>query len=210
MCSASSPWFVLFLENALPFRRLEDNPYCQNADASSSFCKSRGDLGSSYTNPISCILPRCSSEQIPSPTCRCAYPFTGTLVFRAPPAFGNTHFFTNLQQDLLQKLGKFGLPVESISLSDVSVDQFGYLNMRLAVFPAVQDHFNRTGVFSLAFVFSNQTYKPPKEYGPYVFYASTYTQFGGLSHFCRIINISKKLLGIIQYFVYFPTTSTFN
>ncbi|CAO2828632.1 unnamed protein product [Amaranthus hypochondriacus] len=160
---------------------LEDNPYCQNTDASLSFCESRGDLGSSYTTPISCILPHCTSDQIPSPTCRCAYPFTGTLVFRAPPAFGNTHFFTNLQQDLLQKLGKFGLPVESISLSDVSVDQFGYLNMHLAVFPSVQDHFNRTGVFSLAFVFSNQTYKPPKEYGPYVFYASIYTQFGGAS-----------------------------
>ncbi|CAO2829840.1 unnamed protein product [Amaranthus hypochondriacus] len=159
--------------------KLADNPYCQEAGVSSSFCTKQQDLGSSYTTPVSCIPPRCSSDQIPSPTCKCAYPFTGTLVFRAPPAFGSTNFFTELQRDLLQKLNNFRLPVESLSLSDVSVDQFGYLNMKLAVFPAAQDHFNRTGVFSLAFVFSNQTYKPPKEYGPYVFYASTYSQFGG-------------------------------
>ncbi|KAL2939664.1 hypothetical protein RDABS01_033822 [Bienertia sinuspersici] len=145
---------------------LADNPFCDStAGVSFAYCNNEQDLGSRFSTPVSCVVPKCSSEQVSSPTCRCAYPFTGTLQFRAPSTLGSSNLFSQLQKDLVQKLGNFNLPVESIALSDVTVDGFGYLNVELEIFPAGQDYFNRTGVFSLGFVFSNQTYKPPAAFG---------------------------------------------
>ncbi|KNA06609.1 hypothetical protein SOVF_179430, partial [Spinacia oleracea] len=160
---------------------LADNPFCQDNRVSLSYCNIQQNPGSSYTTLQSCPDRRCPSEQISSPICNCAYPFTGTFIFRAPSSFGNSNYFRALQVDILRRLQIFRLPVESVAIRDVDVDEFGYLNMHLAVFPAGIDYFNRTGVISLAFVFSNQTYKPPEEYGPYVFRADIYTHFEGRS-----------------------------
>ncbi|KAK9669757.1 hypothetical protein RND81_13G152600 [Saponaria officinalis] len=156
---------------------LADNPFCDNSGVKFSYCNSSQDLGTSYTTPVFCVPPKCPSDQISSTNCKCGYPYTGTLIFRAPSfsAFGDPIYFTNLQQSLLKTFVSLKLPVDSISVSDVAVDDFGYLNMHLAIFPAGQVVFNRTGVLSLGFVLSNQTYKPSKEYGPYVFIANSYT-----------------------------------
>jgi len=93
---------------------------------------------------------------------------------------GGQSYLIKLQQSLLQDFVDLALPVDSVLLSDASVDNHGYLNMLLAVFPSGQDHFNRTGIFSLGFVLSNQTYKPSEEFGPYVFIADSYAHFGGV------------------------------
>ena len=73
----------------------------------------------------------------------------------------------------------FSLPVDAVSLSNVSLENFGYLTMHLAFFPAEQDHFNRTAVIKPGFVLSNQSYQPPKAFKPYVFHADIYTHFEG-------------------------------
>ncbi|XP_074294393.1 leucine-rich repeat receptor protein kinase HPCA1-like [Silene latifolia] len=154
---------------------LADNPLC--GGATFPYCNNQQDLGSPYTTPVFCVPPKCSSGQTSSPTCKCAHPYTGTLIFRAPSfsASGNPKYFTDLQQSLLSSFASLKLPVDSVSLSDVATDAFGYLNMHLAIFPAGPASFNKTGVLSLGFVLSNQTYKPSKEYGPYVFIADIYT-----------------------------------
>ncbi|KAH9624094.1 hypothetical protein KSS87_018308, partial [Heliosperma pusillum] len=161
---------------------LADNPLCKNSGVRLPYCNNTQNLGSSYITPVFCVPSKCSSDQTSSPTCKCAYPYTGTLIFRAPSfsASGNPKYFTDLQLSLLSSFVGLKLPVDSLSLSNVAMDAYGYLNMRLAIFPAGVASFNKTGVLSLGFVLSNQTYKPSKDYGPYVFLADSYT-FGGSS-----------------------------
>lgn len=159
---------------------LADNEFCQSPDLNSPYCNVQENLGSSFSTTANCSrLPQCTSEQISSPNCICAYPFTGTYIFRAPSALGNSDYFTTLQDHLLNTLRSYALPVDSVSLSNISVDVFNNRQMQLAVFPAGQDHFNRTGIIGLSFVLSNQTYKPPDAYGPYVFSANFYPYFDG-------------------------------
>ncbi|KAK9750105.1 hypothetical protein RND81_02G173800 [Saponaria officinalis] len=162
---------------------LSDNPFCKNNIAATSYCDNQQELesSSSYLTPVFCVPTRCTSGQTSSPNCKCAYPYTGTFILRAPSfsAIGNPIYFTQLQQSLLSSFVNFSLPVDAVSLSSASSDSFGYLTMKLQIFPAEQDYFNRTGVFSLAFVLSNQTYKPSRLFEPYVFLADSYTHFGG-------------------------------
>lgn len=168
------------LSNMYTFCRLADNEFCQSPDLNSPYCNVQENLGSSFSTTANCSrLPQCTSEQISSPNCICAYPFTGTYIFRAPSALGNSDYFTTLQDHLLNTLRSYALPVDSVSLSNISVDVFNNRQMQLAVFPAGQDHFNRTGIIGLSFVLSNQTYKPPDAYGPYVFSANFYPYFDG-------------------------------
>ncbi|GKV31591.1 hypothetical protein SLEP1_g40268 [Rubroshorea leprosula] len=50
--------------------------------------------------------------------------------------------------------------------------QISYLLLHLSIFPYGQDRFNRTGISTIAFIFSNQSYKPPSNLdGPYFFLA---------------------------------------
>ncbi|KAH9627144.1 hypothetical protein KSS87_018384 [Heliosperma pusillum] len=155
---------------------LDGNPYCEGNSVNSGYCKTQQDLGSLYTTPVFCVAATCASGLTASPNCKCGYPYTGIWTFRAPTfsANGNPSYFTELQQSLLTSLVGYKLPVDSISMSDVAVDTFGNLNMRLAIFPAGLEFFNKTGVTSLGFVFSNQTYKPNKKFGPYIFLADSY------------------------------------
>ncbi|XP_074275093.1 leucine-rich repeat receptor protein kinase HPCA1-like isoform X2 [Silene latifolia] len=155
---------------------LDGNPFCEGNSVNLAYCKSQQNLGSLYTTPVFCVASKCASGLTSSSNCKCGYPYTGIWTFRAPSfsAYGNPSYFGELQQSLLTSLVSYKLPVDSISMSDVAVDTFGNLNMRLAIFPAGLEFFNKTGVTSLGFVFSNQTYKPNKKFGPYIFIADSY------------------------------------
>ncbi|XP_074309241.1 leucine-rich repeat receptor protein kinase HPCA1-like isoform X3 [Silene latifolia] len=159
---------------------LADNKVCNFSGVNLSYCHAQQDRGSSYSTPVSCPALQCESGQKPSPKCKCGYPYTGTWTFRAPSfsAFGNPNYFKSLQQSLEESLVSLNLPVDSVLLSDVVMDAFGYPKMRVAIFPAGQVLFNTTGVISLGFVFSNQIYQPSKGFGPYVFIADSYPYFG--------------------------------
>lgn len=177
---------------------LADNPFCQNTGANLPYCSNQGLPTSTYTTPRFCVPPLCSSGQTSSPNCKCAYPYSGTLILRAPSfsLLGGQSYFIKLQQSLLLDFVDLALPVDSVLLSDASVDNHGYLNMLLAIFPSGQDHFNRTGIFSLGFVLSNQTYKPSEEFGPYVFIADSYTHFGGMNNSSRTGLIVGAAVGV--------------
>ncbi|KAK8646190.1 hypothetical protein V6N13_119984 [Hibiscus sabdariffa] len=167
---------------------LVDNPVCRETGVSNTYCTlPPPDSSSSYsTAPMNCQPYQCSSGQTSSPTCRCAYPFSGTLRFRGL-------FFSDLQsktpfESLEQNLTQFfkfpEYPVDSISLNNPRMDPYQYLLLDIELFPYGQDKFNKTGISKIASAFSSQDYKPPDQYfGPYVFGGYPYDYFSdGSAH----------------------------
>ncbi|KAL9451909.1 hypothetical protein AB3S75_013483 [Citrus x aurantiifolia] len=79
---------------------LFDNPVCQESGNAKGYCR-LSQLSSSYLmKPKNCPSDPCNSDQNSSPTSQCAYPYTGTLVFRAPSFsdLGNTTYYETLDQ----------------------------------------------------------------------------------------------------------------
>ena len=72
------------------------------------------------------------------------------------------------------------LPVDSVSLSNPRKDSSEYLDLNLDVFPSGDVRFNRTTIYSIGFVLSNQTFKPPKSFGPFYFIGDSYPYFPGI------------------------------
>ncbi|KAK3419483.1 hypothetical protein EUGRSUZ_G00040, partial [Eucalyptus grandis] len=160
---------------------LVDNPICQETGAiGQSYCTIPQTNTTLYsTPPNSCIPPLCNSNQTSSPNCKCSYPYTGTLAFRAPSfsGLGNSTYFENLASSMINSFHSYQLPVDSISLSDPRKDSYNYLRLNLAVFPSEGVHFNRTGINSVGFVLSNQTYQPSALFGPFYFIGDQYMNF---------------------------------
>uniref|UniRef100_A0A5B6ZQ21 non-specific serine/threonine protein kinase n=1 Tax=Davidia involucrata TaxID=16924 RepID=A0A5B6ZQ21_DAVIN len=163
--------------------RLVNNPVCQETGVIEDYCIIRPS-NSSYSTPDNCMPAVCSSDQISSPNCRCAYPYTGTLFFRAPSFsdLGNASIYTSLQKSLMVSFQTHQLPVDSVSLSNPTKNSDDYLELDLEVFPSGQDYsFNRTGISGIGFVLSNQTFKPPSTlgFGPFFFIGDSYVHFSG-------------------------------
>ncbi|EOY26366.1 Leucine-rich repeat protein kinase family protein, putative isoform 2 [Theobroma cacao] len=161
---------------------LVGNPVCDETGTTRSYCN----LPPSNSSPLystpsqNCLPVPCSSSQISSPLCRCAYPYTGTLNFRGLlfSAFGNSTPYQILEQSLMHFFQSHQLPVDSVSLSDPRMDPNEYFLLNLRAFPYGQESFNRTGISMIAFVFSNQTFKPPDQlFGPYFFRGDEYEHF---------------------------------
>nr|QJR84048.1 CARD1-like protein 3 [Phtheirospermum japonicum] len=157
------------------------NPICDEG-GSQNFCRIPQQSNSSYSTPAeNCTPIPCDSDKISSPSCKCAYPYTGTLFFRAPSFsnFGNSSVFASLQQSLMSTFRSRSLPVDSVSLSNPTKNLDDYLVLNLQIFPSTQDYFNHTGISGIGFILSNQTFKPPPEFGPFFFIGSSYPYFAG-------------------------------
>ncbi|XP_073041595.1 leucine-rich repeat receptor protein kinase HPCA1-like [Primulina eburnea] len=160
---------------------LANNPICYEG-ATETYCTIPRQTDSSYTTPAeNCIPLSCSSEKISSPTCKCAYPYTGTLFFRAPSFsnFGNSSVYVSLNQELMKSFQSNSLPVDSVSLSNPTKNVDNYLLLNLQAFPSGQDYFNRTAITGIGFILSNQTFKPPPGFGPFFFIGNNYAYFAG-------------------------------
>ncbi|CAI9101455.1 OLC1v1038785C1 [Oldenlandia corymbosa var. corymbosa] len=157
------------------------NPYCQEG-ATKSYCILPQKANSSYSTPINCSTPECRPDQIASPKCICANPYTGILFFRAPSFsdLGNSSIYASLEQNLMFSFHSQHLPVDSVSLSYPSKNLDHYLTLNLQVFPSGQEHFNRSAIAGIGFVLSNQTFKPPNSFGPFFFIANVYEFFCGI------------------------------
>ncbi|KAH0733365.1 hypothetical protein KY289_004553 [Solanum tuberosum] len=157
---------------------LMHNPVCYE-EGSEDYCGiSQTNFG--YSTPQdNCLKTQCSSDQILSPTCKCAYPYTGDLFFRAPSFsdLTNTSIYESLQKSMLSSFSPNQVPVDSVSLSNPKKNSEYYLVLHLQVFPFGQDHFNRTGIATIGFALSNQTYKPPPNFGPFFFSGESYKYF---------------------------------
>ncbi|KAL7237836.1 hypothetical protein ACSBR2_004026 [Camellia fascicularis] len=71
------------------------------------------------------------------------------------------------------------LLVESVYLSNLTKNIDDHVAVSLEVFPFPKDHFNRTEISGMAFVLSNQTFKPSKKFGRYFFIGDLYEHFAG-------------------------------
>ncbi|KAL3349924.1 hypothetical protein AABB24_022799 [Solanum stoloniferum] len=157
---------------------LMHNPVCYE-EGSEDYCGiSPTNFG--YSTPQdNCLKTQCSSDQILSPTCKCAYPYTGDLFFRAPSFsdLTNISIYESLQKSMLTSFSRNQVLVDSVSLSNPEKTSEYYLVLHLQVFPFGQDHFNRTGIATIGFALSNQTYKPPPNFGPFFFNGESYNYF---------------------------------
>ncbi|KAE8707543.1 putative leucine-rich repeat receptor-like protein kinase [Hibiscus syriacus] len=175
---------------------LVDNPVCRESGATNRYCTLPPPDSSPFysTPPQNCQPYLCSSDQISSPRCRCAYPFTGKLQFRGLffSNLQNRTPFESLEQDLTQFFKFPEFPVDSVSLRNPRMDPYQYLLLDLELFPYGEDRFNKTGISAIASAFSSQDYKPPDTYfGPYVFRGDSYEYFSdGPAH------SSKSIAGI--------------
>ena len=77
----------------------------------------------------------------------------------------------------MQSFESYDLPVDSVNLSNPTRDAIQYLDLSLEVFPSGVDHFNRTGISTIALLFSNQMFSPPAMFGPYVFTPDDYGHY---------------------------------
>ncbi|KAI3448395.1 hypothetical protein Pfo_005060 [Paulownia fortunei] len=162
---------------------LVGNPICDEG-GTENYCTIPQQSNSTYSTAAeNCTPLPCSSDKMSSPTCKCAYPYSGNLFFRAPSFsnFGNTSVFESLQQKLMATFKSHSQPVDSVSLSNPTKNVDNYLELNLQVFPSGQDYFNRTGISGIGFMLSNQTFKPPREFGPFYFIGYNYPYFAGMT-----------------------------
>ncbi|KAH6804258.1 Leucine-rich repeat protein kinase family protein [Perilla frutescens var. frutescens] len=162
---------------------LVGNPICDEGITRNYCTISHDRSNDSYTTPKeNCITVQCSSDQISSPTCKCAYPYSGSLIFRAPSFsnFGNKSLYELLERELMNSFMSHEQPVDSVFLSNPTKNEDDYLVLDLEIFPSNQTYFNHTAIVRIGFMLSNQTFKPPHVFGPFYFKGSKYQYFAGL------------------------------
>ncbi|KAM7474431.1 hypothetical protein LguiB_021674 [Lonicera macranthoides] len=163
--------------------KLSGNPVCVEEGAiDKKYCNfTQRPNGLYSTLPRNCVPSTCSSKQISSPNCQCAYPYTGKISFRARKfsSLGNSSIYISLEERMMVSFQSYRLPVNSVSLKNPTTDLDDYLVISLEIFPFGQDYFNRTGVSAIGFVLSNQTFKPPPDFGPFFFIGDGYQYFSG-------------------------------
>ncbi|KAI3470385.1 hypothetical protein Pfo_027048 [Paulownia fortunei] len=150
------------------------NPVCSASMENTVYCQIQQSAKPYSTSLANCGSQICTSDQKLNPqSCDCAYPYEGTLYFRAPSFrdLSNASLFHSLEMSLWVKLG---LSPGSISLQNPFFNVDDYLQVQLGLFPSDAKYFNRSEVQRIGFSLSNQTYKPPAEFGPYYFIALPY------------------------------------
>lgn len=151
------------------------NPVCSSALSNTNYCQVQLQDKQPYSTSLAnCGGKSCPPDQKLSPqSCECAYPYEGIMHFRAPSfrELSNVNTFHSLEMSLWVKLG---LTPGSVSLQNPFFDSNDYLLVQLSLFPSTGQYFNRSEVQRIGFELSNQTYKPPKEFGPYYFLADYY------------------------------------
>jgi hypothetical protein len=157
--------------------RLSGNPVCNTLKSTlkSLYCNFNQKPAQPYSTSLAkCYSKTCPTDQSLSPqSCNCAYPYQGILFFRAPffRDITNSSLFQALEMSLWTKLV---LSPGLVYLQDPFFNSDSYLQVQLKLFPSGDMYFNRSEVLRIGFDLSNQTYKPPHEFGPYYFIASPY------------------------------------
>ncbi|XP_039136272.1 probable leucine-rich repeat receptor-like protein kinase At5g49770 [Dioscorea cayenensis subsp. rotundata] len=155
---------------------LVGNPVCDARLANSIYCRLQPmQLSAQYSTSLTQCGPKsCPPNQSLSPlSCSCAYPYEGVMVFRAPffRDVTNSTLFESLEMSLWTKLN---LPPGSVFLQNPFINSDNYMQLQLKLFPSEDIYFNRSEILRIGFDLSNQTYKPPKMFGPYYFIGTPY------------------------------------
>jgi hypothetical protein len=157
------------------------------------YCNVSTSSSSNLIPQNNCLQIYCNSDQVASPNCKCAYPYKGTLFFRALSSLdlGNLTYYFALEESLNQNLKSYELPVDSVSLSNPTIDSFGYLALSLEVFPSGEDRFNETGITMIGYVLNNMSFNPTRLFGPYFLIAVTSDYHAGNSEFDIELKINR-------------------
>uniref|UniRef100_A0A0E0J804 Protein kinase domain-containing protein n=1 Tax=Oryza nivara TaxID=4536 RepID=A0A0E0J804_ORYNI len=182
--ASDAPSWITTLPSSLT-SLLSGNPYCNQVN-DDVHCKATGQSNPAlppYKTTSNCpaLPPTCLSTQQLSPTCICSVPYRGTLFFRSPgfSDLGNSSYFIQLEGTMKAKFLNLSLPVDSIAIHDPFVDTNNNLEMSLEVYPSGKDQFSEQDISGIGFILSNQTYKPPSNFGPYYFLGQTYSFANG-------------------------------
>lgn len=147
-----------------------------------TYCKLQQMAAVPYSTSLAkCATIQCPREQSLNPrSCRCAYPYQGVMYFRNPKFrdVSNSTIFRELESDMWTKLG---LLPESVFLQNIFLDSDSYMRVQIELFPSTGMYFNISEVGRIGFDLSNQTFKPPKIFGPYYFIAFPYPFSGELN-----------------------------
>nr|GLL37547.1 probable leucine-rich repeat receptor-like protein kinase At5g49770 isoform X1 [Ipomoea trifida] len=158
---------------------LTGNPICKGNEAKENYC-----IVENNSNPFlssdNCPNVNCGSGKIKSPNCKCSHPQTGTLHFFSISFsnFENLTYFRTLNGALMSAFLTSGLPVDSVSVTDPTIDVYSYLKFRVQIFPSGQDTFNRTGNSDVGFLLNRQPFQF-EYFGPFFYKADDYCCFGG-------------------------------
>lgn len=167
---------------AICTNRLIGNPVCITPLSNTDYCQNQQQTKKPYSTSLAnCGKKQCPADQKPSPqSCECAYPYEGTMYFRGPSfrELSNANTFHKLEMSLWVKLG---LTPGSVSLQNPFFNLDDYLQVHMEIFPSGKKYFNRSEILRIGFDLSNQTFKPPPEFGPYYFIASPYLFPGNAS-----------------------------
>ncbi|XP_030546551.1 leucine-rich repeat receptor protein kinase HPCA1-like [Rhodamnia argentea] len=149
------------------------NPVCNTTLQNTNYCLPQQSVKSYSTNVTACGTKSCRRDQKLSPhSCSCAFPYEGTIYFRGPSFKGiNVNLFQELEKSLWMKLD---LGPGLVFIDNPFFNTDDYLQVPVAFFAAKGKYFNRLEILRLGFDLSNQTFKPPREFGPYYFIASPY------------------------------------
>ncbi|KAF3947453.1 hypothetical protein CMV_026411, partial [Castanea mollissima] len=96
---------------------LVENPFCENNVESYCMVPQSKNTSTFSTLPNNCQPINCNLDQDSSPNCKCAYPYKGTLFFRAPSFsdLGNPSYYIDIQGSLMKFAQSHKLPVDSVS-----------------------------------------------------------------------------------------------
>ncbi|XAR49198.1 Non-specific serine/threonine protein kinase [Bertholletia excelsa] len=161
---------------------LIDNPLCERAGEAEGYCTKKSN-SSHFTPSNNCTSTSCSSDKVPSPSCKCGYPYMGTLHFMsfAFSNMENSSYYKSLTESLMSALNYYHLPVDSISLSNPTLDTNSYLQIGVQIFPSKQDRFNRTGISAIGSLLNSQPFRLTSSFGPFFFIDDSYCCFAEFS-----------------------------
>ncbi|EPS73566.1 hypothetical protein M569_01190 [Genlisea aurea] len=191
---------------AFPIVRQYGNPVCNEGTLGSQYCSitDQQHLNSSppYSTPReNCIPPSCVSKMTSSPTCICSYPFTLDLIFNDPTFsdLENSTFFEAFQTALQSTFRNMELPVDSVSLRNLSWDTWNNLVITVDIFPRGQKKFNNSEVLVIFSVLTSRSFQPPPVFGG-LYYLGSYPPFGRQSQKLNIgVVIGATIVGFALF-----------
>ncbi|MED6198919.1 hypothetical protein PIB30_071213 [Stylosanthes scabra] len=143
---------------------LENNPICYEIGTTKTFCKPQQILDG---NPQNNCPPAssCSSDKSLSPMCHCAYPYTGTVTYRAPSLY-NWRNNTSIDEDIMQALQSSyqQLPVESVVSSILDSEPSESFEFLIKIFPLNKDCFSQKDNYLISLVLVNLSANRPYDF----------------------------------------------
>lgn len=154
--------------------RLAENPICNGNGATERFCSVQN-IGNNLLPLSICGAKSCRRDEVLSPNCDCAHPYTGIMHFFSFSFsdLQNLTYYSTLHGVLMSEFRSRGIPVDSLNITNPNINMFSYLELTLQVFPSGKDVFDRTSISNIGYVLNRQQF-PIQYFGPFFFLDEQY------------------------------------